>query len=197
MTTDTMDRRRREFLLSATTTVGGIATVAAALPFVASMLPSERARATGAPVEVDVGKVEGGTLVTVEWRGKPVWLLHRTEEMLAALGKHDAKLRDPQSRQPQQPAYCRNATRSIKPDYFVAVGICTHLGCVPHFLGKAGDPRLGADWPGGFFCPCHGSTFDLAGRVYGGAPAPINLEIPPHGYLSDRRLLIGADREGT
>ena len=197
MTTDTMDRRRREFLLSATTTVGGIATVAAAIPFVASMLPSERAKAVGAPVEADIGKVERGTLVTVEWRGKPVWVLHRTGEMVAALDKHDEKLRDPRSRQLQQPACCHNATRSIRPEYFVAIGICTHLGCVPSYAPQAGTAGLGADWSGGFYCPCHGSKFDLAGRVFKNVPAPLNLEIPSHRYLSDSRLLIGADHEGT
>ena len=197
MTTNSVDCRRRKFLLSATTTVGGIATVAAAVPFVASMLPSERARAAGSPVEVDIGRIERGTLATMEWRSKPVWVLRRTEEMLVALGKHDEQLRDPRSQQTQQPAYCSNATRSIRPEYFVAIGICTHLGCVPTPVLQAGAAALGRDWPGGFFCPCHGSKFDLAGRVYEGAPAPINLEIPPHRYLSDSRLLIGTDREGA
>ncbi len=197
MTTDSIDRRRRKFLLSATTAVGGIATVAATVPFVGSMLPSERAKAARAPVEADIGKIERGALATVEWSGRPIWVVRRTEDMLAALGKQDDQLRDPRSEQPQQPASCRNATRSIKPEYFVAIGICTHLGCVPSSALQSGAAGLGADWPGGFYCPCHGSKFDLAGRVFKGVPAPLNLVIPPHQYLSDSRLLIGADPESS
>lgn len=197
MTAPSADWRRRRLLLSATTTVGGIATVAAAVPFVASMLPSERAKAAGAPVEADIGNIERGTLATVEWRGKPVWVLHRTDNMIATLGTQDDQLRDPRSEQPQQPDYAKNATRSIRPEYFVAIAICTHLGCVPIYAAQAGVAGLGADWPGGFYCPCHGSKFDLAGRVFKNVPAPLNLVIPPHKYLSDSRLLIGADRENT
>lgn len=197
MTTTSVDWRRRRFLLSATTTVGGIATVAAAVPFVASMLPSEKAKAAGAPVEADIGNIERGTLTTVAWRGNPVWVLHRTDNMIATLGKQDDQLRDPRSEQPQQPDYGKNATRSIRPEYFVAIAICTHLGCVPIYAAQAGVVGLGADWPGGFYCPCHGSKFDLAGRVFKNVPAPLNLVIPPHKYLSDSRLLIGADHEGA
>lgn len=197
VTTDSVDWRRRRFLLSATTTVGGITTVAAAVPFVASMLPSERAKAAQAPVEADIGKVERGTLATVEWSGKPVWVLHRTDNMIAALGTQDDQLRDARSEQPQQPDYVKNATRSIRPEYFVAIGICTHLGCVPSYAPQTGVAGLRADWSGGFYCPCHGSKFDLAGRVFRGVPAPLNLVIPPHKYLSDSRLLVGADPEIT
>lgn len=185
------DMRRRKLLVSATAAMGGVGLAGWSVPFIASMLPSERAKAIGAPVETDVRTIEAGQLETVQWRGKPVWILHRTEEMLAALGKHEDALLDPQSRQPQQPACCRNAMRSIKPEYFVAIGICTHLGCVPTYAPRAGDAALGPDWPGGFYCPCHGSKFDLAGRVYKNVPAPANLVIPPHQYITDTRVLIG------
>jgi ubiquinol-cytochrome c reductase iron-sulfur subunit len=188
-----VDRSKRKFLIAATSAVGGVAVAGVAVPFVASMLPSARAKAAGAPVEVDISKVEPGMLLAVEWRGKPVWVVNRTPEMLDLLGKHDARLSDPNSEQPQQPDYCKNPTRSIKPEYLVAVGICTHLGCSPTYRREIGAADLGADWPGGFFCPCHGSAFDLAGRVFAGVPAPVNLVIPPHQYLSDDMLLIGLD----
>jgi ubiquinol-cytochrome c reductase iron-sulfur subunit len=193
MASHATDLRRRKFLTAATAWVGGVGMVAASIPFVKSMLPSEAAKAAGTPVEVDIGKVEPGMLLTVEWRGKPVWIAHRTEAMLDLLDKHDDRLRDPRSRQPQQPDYARNATRSIKRRYLVAIGICTHLGCIPTFRPEAAPADLGPDWSGGFYCPCHGSKFDLAGRVLKGVPAPLNLVIPPHGYLSDTRLLIGVD----
>ena len=187
-----VDARKRKFLIAATSAVGGIAVAGVAVPLVMSMMPSARAKAAGAPVEVDISKVEPGMLLTVEWRGKPVWVVNRTQEMLDLMAKHDDQLADANSEQPQQPNYCKNATRSIKPEYLVAVGICTHLGCSPTEKLKLGsDSGLGADWPGGFFCPCHGSRFDLAARVYKGVPAPTNLVIPPHQYLSDARLLIG------
>jgi len=193
-----VDTRKRKFLIAATTAVGGVAAAGVAVPLVMSMLPSARAKAAGAPVEVDISKVEPGMLLTVEWRGKPVWIVNRTKEMLDLLAKHDDQLSDPKSEQPQQPDYCKNATRSIKPEYLVAVGICTHLGCSPSEKLKLGsESGLGADWPGGFFCPCHGSRFDLAARVYKNVPAPINLEIPPHQYLSDAKLLIGVDAKGA
>ena len=185
---------RRKFLAVTTTAVGGVAAVGAAVPFVLSMMPSEGARAAGAPIEVDIGGIRPGTLVTFEWRRKPIWVLHRNGEMLDLLGKHDDKLLDPRSEQPQQPEYARNATRSIKPQYLVAIGICTHLGCIPTYRNEAGAADLGAAWPGGFFCPCHGSKFDMAGRVFKGAPAPQNLEIPRHAYLSESRLLIGENK---
>ncbi|QDX79839.1 ubiquinol-cytochrome c reductase iron-sulfur subunit [Denitratisoma sp. DHT3] len=185
-------------LLVATSAAGGVAGVAAAVPFLASMAPSERAKSAGAPVEVDISKLELGQMMTVEWRGKPVWIIHRTPEMLESLKKTEDKVSDPQSEKPMQPEYCKNQARSIKPEYLVAVGICTHLGCSPTDKFKTGaESGIDADWPGGFLCPCHGSTFDLAGRVYKNKPAPENLVIPPHMYLSDTKLLIGEDNKGA
>jgi ubiquinol-cytochrome c reductase iron-sulfur subunit len=192
-----VDARKRKFLIAATSAVGGVAVAGVAVPLVMSMLPSARAKAAGAPVEVDISKVEPGMLLTVEWRGKPVWIVNRTPEMLDMMAKHDDQLADPMSEMPQQPDYCKNANRSIKPEYLVAVGICTHLGCSHTFRKDAGAADLGGDWPGGFFCPCHGSRFDLAARVYKGVPAPTNLVIPPHQYLSDAKLLIGVDAKGA
>lgn len=192
-----VDTGKRKFLIAATSAVGGVAAAGVAIPLVMSMLPSARAKAAGAPVEVDISKIEPGMLLTVEWRGKPVWIVNRTQEMLDMLPKHDAQLADPKSEMPQQPEYCKNATRSIKPEYLVAVGICTHLGCSPTFRKDVGAADLGSDWPGGFFCPCHGSRFDLAARVFSGVPAPTNLVIPPHQYLGDAKLLIGVDAKGA
>lgn len=184
----------RRMLLIATAGAGGALAVGAAVPFVASLTPSERALAAGAPVEVDIDKLAPGEMMVVEWRGKPVWILHRTPEMLAALAKAEPDLADPGSAETsQQPDYARNPHRSIKPEYLVAVGICTHLGCSPSSAFEAGNPALGASWPGGFLCPCHGSTFDFAGRVFKNKPAPTNLEVPPHKYLSEGRLIIGSD----
>lgn len=191
-TNTTHDAARRLWLTAASVS-GGIGAVGAAIPFVASLAPSERARALGAPVEVDTGGIRPGELVTVEWRGRPVWILKRTPEMLQALQQHDNVLSDPLSKREElQPAYARNAFRSIKPEISVLVGICTHLGCVPTFR-PAGSAGAEPDWPGGFFCPCHGSKFDLAGRVYKNVPAPTNLEVPAHRYLSPSVLLIGQD----
>lgn len=192
-----VNRSKRKFLVAATSVVGGVAAAGAAVPFVMSMLPSARARAAGAPVEVDISKIEPGMMLTVEWRGKPVWIVSRTQEMLDLMVKHDDQLADPKSEMPQQPDYCKNDGRSLKPELLVAVGICTHLGCSPTYRSDIGAADLGADWPGGFFCPCHGSRFDIAGRVYKGVPAPTNLVVPPHQYLSDARLLIGVDTEGV
>lgn len=189
---------RRKFLVAASTAVGGVAAVGVAVPLVMSMMPSARAKAAGAPVEVDISKIEPGMMLTVEWRGKPVWIVNRTKEMLTLLANHDGQLTDPNSEQPQQPVYCKNANRSIKPEYLVTVGICTHLGCSPTEKLQAGaDGGMATDWPGGFFCPCHGSRFDLSARVYAGSPAPINLQVPPHQYLSDSQLLIGVDAKGA
>lgn len=192
-----VDCSRRQ-LLFATAAMGGIAGVATAVPFVASMLPSERAKAAGAPVEVDISKLEPGQMMTVEWRGKPVWIINRTKDQLESLKKTNDQVSDPKSDKEMQPDYARNETRSIKPEILVAVGICTHLGCSPSEKFKTGaESGIAADWPGGFICPCHGSTFDLAGRVYKSKPAPDNLEVPPHMYLGDARILIGEDKAGA
>ena len=185
---------QRCFWVAATGAMGGVAVVATTIPFIASFAPSERAKAAGGPVEVDISDVLPGAMKTVEWRGKPVWLVRRTPEMVAALQGHDAELADPASVRDQQPAYAKNPSRSLKPEVFVAVGICTHLGCSPTAVAAGtADPGLPADWPGGFFCPCHGSTFDGAGRVFKNKPAPSNLEIPPYRYASDTRVVIGDD----
>ena len=188
-----VDSGRRR-LVVATAAVGGVGAIAALVPFLSSMLPSERAKAAGAPVEVEIGTLEPGQMMTVEWRGKPVWIINRTKEMLDSLKKTDGEVSDPNSDKPMQPEYDKNETRSIKPEILVAVGICTHLGCSPSDKFKTGpESGVSADWPGGFLCPCHGSTFDLAGRVYKSKPAPDNLEIPPHKYLADTKILIGDD----
>ncbi len=180
--------------LIATSAAGGVAALATAIPFVASFEPSERAKAAGGPVEVDISGIAPGGTKIVEWRGKPVWIVRRTPEMLAGLEGHDAQLVDPLSIKDQQPAYAKNTARAIKADVFVAIGICTHLGCSPGAVPKGtANPSLPADWPGGFFCPCHGSTFDGAGRVFKNKPAPTNLEIPPYRYASESRILIGDD----
>ena len=187
--------RRR--LIIATAVVGGAGAVTAVVPFVSSMLPSERAKAAGAPVEVDVSNLVPGQMITVEWRGKPVWIFNRSQEMLETLAKLEEAVADPKSDAKQQPEYCKNPTRSIKSNLLVAVGICTHLGCSPSSKFKKGtEEGMPADWLGGFICPCHGSTFDFAGRVFRNKPAPSNLEVPPHTYLSDTRILIGEDKKG-
>jgi len=191
------DPARRNWVMI-TCGVGAVGGVATAVPFVASFTPSERAKAAGAPVEADVSGLKPGEKMVVEWRGKPVWILRRTPEQLASLKKTDAMVADPQSQRTQYPTptYAKNEWRSIKPEYFIAVGICSHLGCSPsdQFVPGA-QPSLPDDWPGGFLCPCHGSTFDLAGRVFKNKPAPDNLEVPPHMYLSDSKLLIGEDNK--
>lgn len=184
---------RRRFLITATSVAGGIASAAWATPFILSMMPSERAKAAGAPVEVDISKLEPGMLLLVEWRGKVVWVLSRTPEMLASLTKLDSILTDPNSEKDQQPEYAQNPTRSIRPEILVTTGVCTHLGCSPVFRKEIAPADLGPDWLGGFFCPCHGSKFDLAGRVYKNVPAPTNLLVPPHTYLSENVLLIGSE----
>jgi ubiquinol-cytochrome c reductase iron-sulfur subunit len=191
--TDSVDRSKRRLLIAATTAAGGVAAAGAGAPFVLSLMPSERAKAAGAPVEVDVSGIEPGMMISAEWQGKPVWIVRRTPEMLDLLVKHDNKLVDPASTVPQQPEYSQNPYRSIKPEYLVVLGICTHLGCSPTYRPEIGPVDLGREWTGGWFCPCHGSRFDLAGRVFKGVPAPTNLIVPPHKYLSDGRLLIGDD----
>ena len=193
-----IDSSKRTWLI-ATGCVGAVGGVATAVPFVSTFQPSERAKAAGAAVEVDISGIKPGEKLTVEWRGKPVWIIHRTPEQIASLATDTDRLADPDSkRKPgeQTPAYALNQGRSIKPEYFVAVGICTHLGCSPSEKFTPGrQPSLPDDWPGGFLCPCHGSTFDLAGRVFKNKPAPDNLEVPPHMYLSDSKLLIGEDKK--
>jgi ubiquinol-cytochrome c reductase iron-sulfur subunit len=195
MATDaTVDKGKRRFLIGATGVVGGVGAVATAVPFVMSMFPSERAKAAGAPVEIDISKLEPGQKIDVEWRGKVCWIVSRTPDMLASLSKLTDKLADPNCNQEQQPAYAKNEHRSIKAPVWIAIGICTHLGCSPTYRKEIAPADLGADWLGGFFCPCHQSKFDLAGRVYKSMPAPLNLIVPPHKYLSDTRVLIGDDR---
>jgi ubiquinol-cytochrome c reductase iron-sulfur subunit len=191
--TETSGFSRRHFLTVATAVTGGVGIAAAAVPFVASFKPSARAQALGVPVEVDVSKLEPGALLRVEWRGRVVFVLRRTEEMLATLGRDAALLRDPSSEDSVQPDYAQNEYRSIKPAILVLEGVCTHLGCAPMARFEVGPADLGADWPGGFFCPCHGSKFDLAGRVFDGVPAPRNLPVPPHRYVDDDTIVIGAD----
>jgi len=181
--------------VAATTVLGGMGVAAACLPFIGSLLPSERARAAGAPVEVDIGRLEDGMLLTVEWQGKPAWIVRRTRDMLRLLPDNERRLADPGSEVSRQPAYCRNSARSIEPEVFVCVGICTHLGCVPTYRPEVAPADLDRDWRGGFHCPCHGSTFDLAGRVFRNVPAPTNLVIPRHRYAARSRLVIGTDDE--
>ncbi len=194
-----LDAAKRRFLIAATSVAGGVATGATAVPFVASMLPSERAKAAGAPVEADISGLAPGELMRVEWRGKPVWIVRRTKEMLELVKASDERVADPNSkRQPDYtPPYARNEFRSIKPEYLVVVGICTHLGCSPVDRFKAEPEPFDDHWKGGFYCPCHGSLFDLAGRVYKNKPAPDNLPVPPHTYLSDNKILIGEDHKGA
>jgi ubiquinol-cytochrome c reductase iron-sulfur subunit len=191
-----VDTAKRRFLIVGGSAVGAVGVAAAAWPFVASMWPSARARAAGAPVEVDISKIEPGQLITVEWRGKVCWVLNRTDAMLATLPKLDKSLADPNSDVPNQPPYCVNEHRSIKKPIWVAVGLCTHLGCSPTFRPEVAPADLGPDWLGGFFCPCHQSKFDLAGRVYQGVPAPTNLVVPPHKFLTDTSIVIGQGQDG-
>jgi ubiquinol-cytochrome c reductase iron-sulfur subunit len=191
-----VDKSRRH-LVVATTVVGGAASLGAAVPFVASMLPSERAKAAGAPIEVDIASIAPGEIRVFEWRGKPVWVIRRTQEMLDSLKKAAANLTDPASKSSTQPEYAQNDYRSRKPDVMVVEGVCTHLGCSPQMKAADATAEMGADWVGGFYCPCHGSKFDMAGRVYRGAPAPTNLPVPPYAFLSDTTLLIGDDKKGA
>ena len=194
MSEQKVDKTRRT-LVVATSVVGGAAAAGAAVPFVMSMWPSERAKAAGAPVEVDLSKLAPGELGIFEWRGKPVWVMRRTKEMLDGIKQADARVTDPESKVKQQPDYAKNEFRSSKPELMVLVGVCTHLGCSPQPKGPEQKAEMGADWGGGFYCPCHGSKFDLAGRVYKGSPAPINLEVPPYTYVSDSSILIGEDKD--
>ena len=197
MSDNAVDQGKRTWLIT-TSCAGAVGGVAAAVPFVSTFAPSERAKAAGAPVEVDISGLKPGEKMTVEWRGKPVWVVRRTPEQLAELPKNDPQLADPNSDRKAYPIpdYAKNENRSIKPEYLVVVGICSHLGCSPSDKFAAGpQPSLPDDWKGGFLCPCHGSTFDMAGRVFKNKPAPDNLEVPPHMYLSDTRLVIGEDKK--
>jgi ubiquinol-cytochrome c reductase iron-sulfur subunit len=198
MSDQCMDKSRRKWLI-ATSVAGGVGTAAVALPLVSTFAPSEKAKAAGAPVEMDIAGMQPGEMRTVEWRGKPVWVVRRTPEMLASLAAVEGELADPKSeRNPKDltPEYAQNQHRSIKPEYLVAVGICSHLGCSPITKFETGaQPSLPDNWTGGFLCPCHGSTFDLAGRVFKNKPAPDNLEVPPHMYVSDTKLIIGEDKK--
>ena len=196
-TADGVNLGRRRFLTATATAVGGVGAAFVAVPFLKSWTPSERAKAAGAPVEADISKLAEGQIMTVEWRGKPVWVVHRSKAMLDALPALDGRMSDPKSEMDQQPAYAKNEFRSIKPEYLVLVGICTHLGCSPTFRPDLAPADLGAEWKGGFFCPCHGSRFDLAGRVYSGVPAPKNMVVPPYKYLSDTRIRVGVGAEAA
>ena len=195
---DDVDEKRRRLLLIGTSAAAGVAGAAVAVPFIASWFPSARALAAGAPVDYDISKLEPGQQITVEWRGKPVWVLRRTPEMLARLPQNTPLLVDPDSKAAQQPAYVKGPERAIKPEFFVVEGVCTHLGCSPTLkkeIGAASD--MGGDWPGGYYCPCHNSRFDLSARVFKGSPAPSNLVIPPHRYASEAVIVIGEDTQGA
>ena len=191
-----VDQTRRN-LVVATSVLGGAASLGAAAPFVASMWPSERAKAAGAPIEVDISAIAPGELKVFEWRGKPVWVIRRTQDMLASLKQGVGNLTDPASEASQQPEYAANEHRSLNPEVMVMEGVCTHLGCSPQQRTAEAKAEMGADWAGGFYCPCHGSKFDYAGRVYRGAPAPTNLPVPPYTFLSDSTLRIGDDQKGA
>ena len=198
MADNELDDGKRRFLITAgTVAASGAGAVAAAVPLVASMLPSERAKAAGAPVEVDVSKLEPGQRMIVEWRGKPVWIVRRTPEMLKLVKADDSRVADPDSKRSAQPQYAKNEFRSLKPEYLILVGICTHLGCSPVDRLSAQPEPFAADWHGGFYCPCHGSLFDLAGRVYKNKPAPDNLIVPPYKFVTDTTLVIGEDTKGA
>ena len=195
MNNEGVDQSKRQFLTSALTVVGAVGTGYLAVPFLAQMQPSAKAMAAGAPVEIDISKMEPGQLIRVAWRGKPVWILNRPPQILETLKTLDNELRDPLSHESIQPESSKNQLRSIKPEIFVAVGLCTHLGCSPTFRPEIAPHDLGDKWKGGFFCPCHGSWFDLAGRVYRGVPAPTNLEIPPYRFITDTQLIVGEPAE--
>jgi len=194
MSNQGVDPARRRFLTLTTTVVGGAGVAAAAWPFLASLKPSDRAKALGAPVSIDISKLEAGQKLTVAWRGKPVWVVKRTPDMVASLAKVSGELRDPESAEEQQPAYAQNEARAIKPEILVMVGSCTHLGCSPTFRPDFPAPEVDPNWQGGFYCPCHGSKFDLAGRVYKGVPAPLNLAVPPHRYVDNNTIIVGEDQ---
>lgn len=196
MTKHVVDTSRRKMLTTSASVVGAVGAAVTLWPFVSTMGPSARALAAGAPIEIDVSKLEPGQKIQVEWRRKPVWIIRRSDDMIASLDATEDRLRDPDSTAPEmQPAFAQNKTRSLKPEFLVLVGICTHLGCSPTFRPEIAPEDMGPDWVGGFYCPCHGSRFDLSGRVYKNVPANNNLEVPPHQYLSDKVLLIGVNAE--
>jgi len=195
---EAIDKGRRQLLTAATTLTGAVGVAFAAVPFIASWRPSARAKALGAPVEIDISKLEPGAMLKIEWRGKPVLVVRRTPEMIARIGTHDDRLADPGSENSRQPDYAKNPARAIRPEYLVLLGVCTHLGCLPQDRfapGASADGVLAPDWPGGFFCPCHGSKFDLSGRVFSGVPAPVNLEVPPYSFVDGNHIVIGLDQE--
>lgn len=189
-----VDHGRRQLLTAATALTGAVGVAFAAVPFLASWKPSARAKALGAPVEIDISKLEPGAMLNIEWRGKPVYVVRRTPGMSEGLAELDGLLADPASRASSQPEYAQNPARAIRQEFLVVLGVCTHLGCAPLGRFTRGDAELGADWPGGFYCPCHGSRFDLAGRVYKNMPAPTNLAIPPYAFLDDNHILVGQDQ---
>ncbi len=188
-----VDQGRRRLLTAATTLTGGIGVAFVATPFLASWKPSARAKAMGAPIEIDISKLEPGAMLKIEWRGKPVWVVRRTPAMLKQLEQPAPYLLDPSSEGSVQPDYAKNDARALKPEYLVVLGVCTHLGCSPLPKFEVADVTVSADWPGGFYCPCHGSKFDLSGRVFKGVPAPSNLAVPPYTFVSDGRILVGSD----
>jgi ubiquinol-cytochrome c reductase iron-sulfur subunit len=190
-----VDLSRRKFLTRATIATGAVGAVLAAVPFVESWMPSERARAQGAPTTVDLSKVEPGQMVTPVWRKQPIYVVHRTADMVTRVAGHDGELKDPKSEASDQPKYAQNPLRSRTPEFLVLIGICTHLGCLPKQRFAAGE--IYPSWPGVFFCPCHGSRFDLAGRVFDGSPASVNLRIPPYSYPNPQTLIVGADEKGA
>ena len=192
-----IDKKRRHFLTAAATVVGGAGVIATAIPFVSTLSPSAKTKAVGGPIEVDISGLKLGEMLVEKWRGKPVWILRRSEESLADLSGMTDILRDPESEVEQQPEYAKNEYRSVNPEYLVVIGLCTHLGCSPNYLARNEANDFGADWKGGFFCPCHGSKFDLAGRVYKGVPAPANLVVPKYQFISKSKILIGDDSVGN
>jgi ubiquinol-cytochrome c reductase iron-sulfur subunit len=197
MTSDGMDKGRRRFLTASTAVIGGAGLIATAIPFVKTWFPSARAESAGAPVTVNIARIEKGQMVRHGWRGLPIFIVNRTRDQLKWLPAQDPRLRDPKSLEPQQPRYCQNGHRSIKPEWMVLIGICTHLGCVPDYKGEVKPEPFDPDWKGGFFCPCHHSRYDIAARVYDGVPAPLNMVVPPYHFIDDTHIQIGVDPSGA
>ena len=197
MTESNKSLNRRNFLANLTKVMGGVGGIFAVIPFLSTMLPSEKAKSSGAPIEIDVSGLKPGAFKVVEWRGKPVWVVRRTAEMINNTQEDNDILTDPKSLEEHQPKYTQNKFRSLNPEYLVLLGVCTHLGCSPLYKPNSKTAELGLDWKGGFFCPCHGSKFDLSGRVHRGMPAPYNLEVPPYYFVSESRIIVGKDRESA